>query len=85
MTEPTIDDIRDTLRSALFDVIFTTGMYEIEQRSEEVKAGKIIADNFIRLGLNMKLIGLDEAEDWKAAIDGRLKLPVVSEKWQPEV
>jgi hypothetical protein len=79
--ELTVDSIRDCLRSSIFDVIFTTKMYEIEGMAKEVEAGKIIADNFIRFGLNARLIEMDEAKDWKNGIDEKQMLPEICKKW----
>lgn len=68
MNEPTVDEVRNDLRYAifhcnLFHCNFMSTGFEIENRDEECKQAKLQAQNFVAFGANSKLFSMEEAKE----------------------
>lgn len=66
----TVEDVRQSLRDAIFNCGFMAIGLKIENRNEEQKNATMTADNFARFGVNAGLIEPQEMDDWQRAIWG---------------
>jgi hypothetical protein len=66
----TVEDVRQSLRDAIFNCGFMAIGMKIEDRNEEQKNATMAADNFARFGVNAGLIDPGEMNDWQRAIWG---------------
>ncbi len=85
MPDLTVSDVRKSLRDAIWNCGFMSIGLKIENREEEYKQAALQAQNFAIFGVNAKLIEMNEANEWIAAIherEGSLPLADVMMKYE---
>jgi MOSC domain-containing protein YiiM len=81
---PTLDSVREELRTAIFQCIFYRTGFEIEQRNEEKEIAQQRACGFITFVVQSGLITPDEGNEWLDAVWERQPLAKVSMKYMKE-